>query len=679
MCMAPKLGSGAFLSSLTHYVDGPDNAGVAHVIMCIRRNRSPGWIRGGVPSREETIQQDQGPITKASRMSGFSNETRGLSMRRTRMATLVDDALRGTIDRRKFLQGAAALGVSATAASALLADVSAQEASPAASPIAYTGPVGTLSPDREAFIAAIKEKFQFTDAATTGGSLIYTETSDISTLNTIIASDTYSSVVIGFLFDGLVSTSPVDGSFGPGIADSWEIAADGCTYTFHLNPGAAWHDGTPITADDVAFTLDRVLDPDSLSPRTGDVATAVKSYKAIDDHTVEVVSFTPIAPFIDKTFNQFAILPKHIWESVKPADMASDGGSTGADVARIVGSGPFTFKEWVQNDHVTLVKNPNYWDKVHNPNYVDEFVYRVIADPASAVQSLKTGETDIFALEPSQAKGMDTSNPEITQTVYDTFSFTFYAANQDPAHTDLFLDTKVRQALIYGLDRDLIVESVLLGFGTRADGTQPVPSPAYAPDKMNTIYGFDPDKAKALLAEAGWADSDGDGIVEKDGKKFSFECLYSEGVATYTQLLPYAQQAWKAIGLEMIPTAVPFPTLLDGILSFNYQMAFVGFSWGVDPDQSVMFGSNNLVPNGFNLTGWKNARYDEITPLATQELDVAKRIEMIIEQSNIVNDDAAMGIITFGRNIIANGARVHNYFPNAYGGFLTIPWVWLDK
>jgi peptide/nickel transport system substrate-binding protein len=612
-------------------------------------------------------------------------------MRRTRMATLVDDALRGGIDRRKFLQRAAALGVSATAASALLTEVTAAAAavaqdstpgaSPEASPIAYTGPVGTLSPDREAFMAAIAEKFQFSDAATTGGSLIYTETSDISTLNTVISSDTYSSVVIGFLFDGLVSTSPVDGSFGPGIADSWEIAADGCTYTFHLNPGATWHDGKPITADDVVFTLDRVLDPASLSPRTSDVATAVKSYRKVDDHTAEVVSFTPIAPFIDKTFNQFAILPKHIWESVKPADMASDGGSTGADVSRIVGSGPFTFKEWVQNDHITLVKNPNYWDKAHNPVYIDEFVYRVIADPASAVQSLKTGETDIFALEPSQAKGMDTSNPEIAQTVYDTFSFTFYfyAANQDTAHTDLFVDTKVRQALMYALDRDLIVDSVLLGYGTRADGTQPVPSPAYAPDKMHTIYGFDPDKAKSLLAEAGWTDSDGDGIVEKDGKKLSFECLYSEGVATFTQLLPYAQQAWKAIGIEMIPTAVPFPTLLDGILSFNYEMAFVGFSWGVDPDQSVMFGSNNLVPNGFNLTGWKNARYDELTPLATQELDVAKRIEMILEQSNIVNDDAAMGIITFGRNITANGARVHNYFPNAYSSFWSVPWVWLDK
>ncbi|MGC4106764.1 MAG: ABC transporter substrate-binding protein [Thermomicrobiales bacterium] len=604
-------------------------------------------------------------------------------MRRTRMAELVDDALSGKIGRRKFLQGAMALGVSSTAAATLLADVAAQEstpeASPAASPIAYTGPVGTLSPDREAFMAAITEKFQFTDPATTGGSLIYTETSDISTLNTIISSDVYSALIIGFLFDGLVATSPVDGSFGPGIADSWEIAADGCTYTFHLNAEAAWHDGTPITADDILFTLDRVLDPASLSPRTGDVASVVKSYEKVDDHTLNVVSFTPVAPFIDKTFNQFAILPKHIWESVKPADMASDPGSTGSDVKRIVGSGPFTFKEWVQNDHITLVKNPNYWDKAHNPGYLDEFVYRVIVDPASAVQSLKTGETDIFALEPSQAKGLDTSNPEITQSIYDTFSFTFYAANQDPAHTDLFLDTKVRQALMYGLDRDLIVESVLLGFGTRADGTQPVPSPAYAPDKMNTIYGFDPDKAKALIAEAGWADSDGDGIVEKDGKKFSFECLYSEGITTYTQLLPYAQQAWKEIGLEMIPTAVPFPTLLDGILSFKYEMAFVGFSWGVDPDQSVMFGSNNLVPNGFNLTGWKNARYDEITPLATQELDVAKRLDMIIEQSNIVNDDAAMGIITFGRNIIANGPRVHNYYANAYGGFLTVPWVWLDK
>jgi len=611
-------------------------------------------------------------------------------MRRTRMADLVDDALSGKIGRRKFLQGAMALGVSSAAAATLLADVAAQStpeaspgaspaASPAASPVAYTGPVGTLSPDREAFMASIKEKFTFSDPAKTGGNLIYTETSDISTLNTLISSDVYSNLIITLINDGLVTISPVDGSWGPGIADSWEIAADGCTYTFHLNPNVTWHDGTAFTADDVVFTLDRVLDPKSLSPRTGDVASVVKSYQAIDDHTVEVVSFTPVAPFIDKTFGQFAILPKHIWESVKPEDMASDGGSTASDISRVVGTGPFKFTEWVQNDHVTVTKNPDYWDKGHYPVYIDEFVYRVIVDPASALQSLKAGETDIFGLEPPQAKGLDTSNPEITQTVYDTFSFMFYAANQDTSKTTLFEDVRVRQALMYGLDRELVVENVLLGVGTIADGTQPVPSPAYAPDKMNTIYRLDVDKAKQLLADAGWTDTDGDGVVDKDGKKLSFECLYSEGVAIYTQLLPYMQQAWKDIGVEMFPTATPFPTLLDSIMSLKYEMSILGFSWGVDPDQSIMFGSDALVPAGFNLVAWKNERYDELTKLQVGELDKAKRIEYIIEQTNLVNDDAAMGVMTFGRAITANGPRVSNYYPNAYGAFWSVPWVWLSE
>jgi len=602
-------------------------------------------------------------------------------MRRTRMADLVDDALSGKIGRRKFLQGAMALGVSSAAAATLLSEVAAQEASPeaspGASPVAYTGPVGTLSPDREAFMAAIKEKFQFSEPAQTGGSVIYTETTDISTLNTLISSDVYSALIIGFINDGLVTVSPVDGSYGPALADSWEIAADGCTYTFHLNPNASWQDGTPFTADDVVFTLDRVLDPDSLSPRTGDVASVVKSYQAIDDHTVEVVSFTPVAPFIDKTFNQFSILPKHIWESVKPADMASDSGSTGSDLSRAVGTGPFKITEWVQNDHVTVVKNPDYWDKEHYPVYIDEFIYRVIADPASALQSLKAGETDIFGLEPSQANGLDKSNPEITQTVYDTFSFTFFAANQDQAKTTLFEDTRVRQALMYGLDRELVVNNILLGFATIADGTQPVPSPAYAPDKMNTIYRYDPDKAKQLLAEAGWADSDGDGILDKDGKKFSFECQYPEGVATYVQLLPYMQQVWKDLGIEMIPASTPFPSLVDAVMSSGYEMSVLGFTWGTDPDQSIMFGSQSLPPGGFNLIAWKNERYDELTPLQLGELDVAKRIEILIEQSNIVNDDAALGILNFGRSITANGPRVNNYFPNAYSGFWSVPWVWM--
>ncbi len=614
-------------------------------------------------------------------------------MNRATIEQLTVELRSGRLSRRSFFQRAAALGISASAAGSLFDTVSAQDASPAsspvgspeaspigspeASPVAYTGPVGTLSMSRDAYQVAIREHFKFEEAANTGGSVVYVQTLDIATLNPTLPADVYSQFIIALFNDPLVISNPIDGSWAPGTADSWEIAEDGITYLFHLNPTVKWHDGTPFTAADVVFTFDSVVNEKSLSPRRGDVLSVLKSHRAIDDHTVEMVAHTPVATFLDKTVGQVSIVAKHIWEKVDLASWGSDSGSTGADPARVIGTGPFKFVEWVQNDHVTVAKNPDYWDKVNLPVYVDTYIYRVIADPATALQSLKTGETDIADIEAPQVDALKTGNPEIALTIFDTFGFSFFSANQDTAKLDLFVDVKVRQALIYGIDRDLIVETIMLGYGSRADGSQPVPSPAHKPDQIRTIYKFDAAKTKQLLADAGWADGNGDGILDKDGKKFSFECEYPSGLAQYEQQLPYMQQAWKEIGIEMIPVSVPFTTLVEHVTSSNYQMATIGFILGVDPDQSWIFGTSAFPPAGFNLMHYSNPRYDALTPLQNGELDLAKRVEIIVEQTNIVNDDQAIGATTFNKAIVGAGPRVHNFFPNAYGTFWSIPFVWL--
>ena len=596
----------------------------------------------------------------------------------------------GEISRRDFFKATAALGVSTAAAGSLVNFTAAQSASPeaspaaspasspVASPVAYAGPVGTLSVSRDDYNTALKEHFAFEAPAKTGGNIVYVETTDIATVNPLIPADVYSQFITGLFNDGLVGTSPIDGSWVPGIADSWEVADDGVTYTFHLNPTVMWHDGKPFTADDVVFSFDSTIDEKSLSPRRADVLSVLKSHRKIDDHTVELVAKSPVATFLDKTVGEVAMVAKHLWESVPLKNWGADPGSTGANPSRVIGTGPFKFVEWVQNDHVTVVKNPDYWDKAHYPVHIDKYIYRVIADPATAIQSLKTGESDITGIEPSQAEGLKKSNPDISLTVYDAIGFTFYCANQDTAKTDLFADVKVRQALMYGIDRDLIVDTILLGYGSRADGSQPVPSPAYKPDQIRTVYLYDISKAKQLLADAGWADIDGDGILDKGGKKFSFECEYPSGVAAYEQMLPYMQQAWKEIGIEMIPSVLPFTTLLDHATSSNYLMTVLGFSLGVDPDQSWIYGTSAFSPAGFNLMHYSNPKYDALTPLQNAELDVAKRIEIIVEQANIVNDDLALGVMTFGKSIVGARPRVHNFFPNAYGTFWSVPFVWLE-
>jgi len=590
---------------------------------------------------------------------------------------------RTRVDRRGFVRRTGALGATPMVAGALLQRAGAQDASPAASPAVTDGasPEATgeviTSITRAEFFAQLISHFDLEEPQSTGGQVIETNTTDISTLNPVLATDTYSSQIINLLFDGLVGTSPIDGTVVPsGIADYWEIAPDGVTYTFHLVPYATWHDGTPVTADDVIFTYDGVLAEESLSVRKGTVETALESYRKIDDLTVEFVAKQQSAVFLNDAINQFNILPKHIWEDIPVEEWGSAPGSTGTDPSQVVGNGPFRFVEWVLGSHVTIARNDDFWDPENMP-IIDEYIYNVVADPASALATLQTGSSDMVGVPFGQAKTLQETNPELQILPLDSAAMNYYYLNQDEAATGKFTDTKVRQALHYALDRDIIADTVYDGFAVRADGTQPVLSVAYAPDRINTIYLYDPDKARTLLDEAGWTEG-ADGIREKDGERLSFEMLHSEGSATYETQIPYMQQAWREIGVEMIPAAVPFPTLLDLTDAGNYEAAVAGFGWGFDGFQGSMFRSTSTPPNGFNKFRYSNEEYDALDAAAQTELDDEKRIDLLIEATNIVNDDAAAGVVVFRQNIYGASPRLHNFLPVGYSGYWWFNYAWVD-
>lgn len=374
-------------------------------------------------------------------------------MDRTQIDTLVEKFRSGELSRRGFIRQATALGLSAGAAGMLVGSASAQEASPVASPesVASIAP-----PSREDYLASLRENFDISEPEVTGGQVIYGETTDIATMNLLISSDVYSSRVAGLVYEYLVGSSAVDGSFVPGLADTWDVAEDGRTYTFQLNQNVTWQDGEPFTADDVVFSFDATLAEDSLSVRRSSVNQVLESYRAVDDYTVELVANDLYATFLENTVGLVAIMPQHIWQDVPFADWGTDGASTGTDPDRVVGTGPFRFVEWVAEDHVTLTKNEEYWDTAFTPN-IDEFTFRVIPEQSAATQALLTGEIDWVDVSFAEAPDLE-GRDDITITAYDTTSVNWYAANQDPSRSELFTDARVRQAMMYALDRELLAD-----------------------------------------------------------------------------------------------------------------------------------------------------------------------------------------------------------------------------
>ena len=172
------------------------------------------------------------------------------------------------------------------------------------------------------------------------------------------------------------------------------------------------------------------------------------------------------------------------------------------------------FQEWRQGESITLVRNDDYYQKVP---YLDSYVVRIWPDQTAMANALLNGEVDAATVQPADVETVEATEG-LRVAIYPTRGFTFYMTNLDPEKSEFFLEKPVRQALMYALDRESIVNDILLGYGEVAQGTQPVISYAYAPDQITTPYTYDPEKAKELLAEAGWTDTDGDGIVDKDGK-----------------------------------------------------------------------------------------------------------------------------------------------------------------
>ena len=579
------------------------------------------------------------------------------------------------LNRRRALLGAGAFGATAAAGRR---STSAQDATPGASPTAG-GRIVLEVPTREEIDAEIRAEFNIVDPPADGGTFIWGAGADTATTNFILAADSPSLDILGLVFETVTSQSPVDGRPAPALADSWEVADDQLTYTFALNQQATWHDGTPFTSADVVFSMDAILDGDTGSSYTSSFADTVESYRAIDDHTLEVVSKGPQADFLIDFGIYAFVMPKHIWENVPHAEWAADPGSTGDDPSRVIGTGPFKFQEWDKSQKVvTLTRNDN-WYGLPKP-VIDSFIVRSFDDDNALLNSLVAGDIDLVeAILPANRETVEsTEGLEIIQ--YNTFGFYWYAYNLDPSKTPLFQDVEVRQALLNALDRQSMVDDIFFGLGEVAQGSQPKLSPAYAPDRIETQYDFNPERAIELLESAGWV-AGADGVREKDGVRLSWELIYPAGLPIYDQFTAYMQEAWSEVGAEMTPTPVDFDTVMNEAISetFDFEMAMLAFGWDITGNQSAMFNCDSYNGAGFNPMMYCNPAVDELNDRARVTLDREARIDLLIESANVVNEDVPVGIIMFRDRLTGYNTRAKNYNANGLGFLWSIPYVYIEE
>ena len=453
----------------------------------------------------------------------------------------------------------------------------------------------------------------------------YALKSDPRALNPILASEMASITVNSFMFNGLVK---YDGELEivPDLAESWEVLDGGKKIVFHLRKDVKWHDGKPLCADDVVFTMEKILDPDTNTFNAGLFKIDGKKieFRAIDKHTVEAILPRPFAPFLNN-LTLAPVAPKHLLEK-------EDINRTDFNRSPI-GTGPFKFVEWKTSDRIVLKANPDYF--LGKPK-LDKIEIKIIPSAEGSRIALLSQQIDMAGLSAEDIfimSRLDKLPPHLKIEKWKDFTYFYLAFDLT---NKLFLDKKVRQAINYAIDKKNLVQSVLHGSGVVISGPIPAASWAYTDDVEH--YTYNPEKAKELLMEAGWKPN-ADGILEKDGKKFSFQVIYKNGSRSSEGACIQVQSYLKAVGIEVKLQALDFGALINSLYPDKFQSVVFDWVEPFDPDIFVEWHSSQCGSDGMNFMTYKNPEVDILLEKARETMDRNERKRLYFEiQKKIAAD-----------------------------------------
>ncbi len=429
-----------------------------------------------------------------------------------------------------------------------------------------------------------------------GDILVEGSIGDASNLIPILASDNSSHEISGMIFNGLVKYDKDINVVGD-LAESWDISPDGLVITFHLRKGVKWHDGQPFTAEDVLYTYQVTIDPKTPTAYAGDFLK-VKKAEVLDPYTFRVTYDKPFAPALMSW--GAAIYPKHL--------LAGKDISQSPLTRRPIGTGPYKFKEWVTGQKIVLVSNPDYFE---GRPYTDGFIMRIIPDMATMFLELRANGIDQMGLTPLQYT-RQTEAPLFRKNYnkyrYLSFSYTYLGYN---LKSPLFIDKRVRQALAHAINREAIISGVLLGLGKPATGPLKPGTWAYNPNVRT--YPYDPQQARALLAEAGWKDTNGDGILDKDGQPFSFELISNQGNEVRGKCAEIIQENLAQIGIDVKIRILEWAAFVnDFINKRRFDATILGWTIPMDPDLYDVWHSSKTRMEELNFISYANPEVDTL-------------------------------------------------------------------
>ena len=564
---------------------------------------------------------------------------------------------------------------------------------PEATTEAPSDTVSALVANADAFEYAIGEY---------GGELTFATIAEPLTFNLAMANDAGSSGVLSYLFEGLTDISWLSGEPQPNLAESWDVSADGLTWTFFLRRDVRWHDGEPFTAEDVEFTFSDIIYNEDIPTSTraaftfrlldedGEWQAAPMSVEVIDEYTVQFALPVSFAPFLRSMAT--AIYPQHVLQPFVDDGTFTEVWGIETEPSEIIGTGPFLIEQYVPEERVTFRRNPDYWmtdADGHRLPYLDRVVQVIVPEFADELEAFRSGLTDVHGVLGSEYEDLSLLQDDENFTIHrrgPNFGSVFVTFNQnrgadpetgDPYVTEdrlhWFTNPQFRRAIAHVVDKDTIIDQVQHGLGYPQ--WSPI-SPASGDFHNPTVtrYEFDLVRAGQILDELGWTDRDGNGYREDDrGNEITFTIATNEGNTVREQVTGIIHEGMLEIGLNVDFQVVDFGDLVSQLTTtYDWDAIVIGFTGGPDPYGGITLwhSSENLhlwYPNQPEpATAWE-AEIDELYVRGSQELDRERRIALYHRAQEIVAEHLPVIYTSHPERLSAVRNVFGNATPTLYG------------
>ncbi|CAN5628311.1 peptide-binding protein [soil metagenome] len=448
----------------------------------------------------------------------------------------------------------------------------------------------------------------------------------------------------------------------PYLARSWELNQDSTALTFHLRRDVFWHDGEPTTAHDLKFSYDLAIDPE-----TGFANSAFWTHygeaEVVDSFTFRI-AMRPHAEFLDP-WRAFAPVPRHILEGVAAAEVRTHPFST----SRPVGNGPFQFVSRAAGQNWVFAANERHPAELGGRPYLDRIVYRVIPEPTTLLTELLTGGIDYYIQPTPEQSSRIASSARTRLHSFDDRAYVFLGWN---ARRPMFSDPRVRRALTMAINRQEIVDGIVYGYGTVANSTVPPIFWQYSADAGQDL-GFDPQRARQLLAEAGWRDRNGDGIIENEqGRPFRFTALTNHGNQERVDILSKVQADLRQVGIQMETQIQEWGALLARVQDVerrDFDALLIGWvtEFRID-DTDLLHCDKRDQP--YQWVGYCNPEVDRLLEVLPTIVDREASRPLWQQYQNLIARDQPYTFLYFQQRRAGIAERLQNVNPDARGDWV---------